>query len=143
MKDQSEMTEELEKSLPFWGKLSETERGIILSNTYEKLFEKGYTVHKGDDSCLGVLVVKSGRLRTYLLSDEGREVTLFSLEKGDVCILSASCILAEITFDVCVDAEEDTEVLQINTMAFSQVNRSNIYAECFTYKETADRKSVV
>ncbi|HBR31115.1 MAG TPA: Crp/Fnr family transcriptional regulator, partial [Clostridiales bacterium] len=49
-----------------------------------------------------MMVVKSGSLRAYILSDEGRDITLYRLFKGDICILSASCVLKYITFDVFV-----------------------------------------
>ena len=36
-----------------------------------------------------MLFVLSGEIRTYLLSEEGREVTLFRLYPGELCMLSA------------------------------------------------------
>ena len=56
-------------------------------------YEKGEFVHSSDNECLGMLFVLSGELRTDLLSEEGREVTLFRLYPGELCVLSASCAI--------------------------------------------------
>jgi len=78
-----------------------------------------------------------------MLSEEGRDVTLYRLFAGDVCILSASCVLDAITFDVCIDAEEDAEVLVINASAFHQLADENIYVKCFGYQLATTRFSDV
>lgn len=56
--------------------------------------------------CTGLLLVKSGQLRTYILSDEGREITLYRLFDMDMCLLSASCIMRSIQFEVTIEAEK-------------------------------------
>ena len=60
-----------------------------------------------------MLLILSGEIRTYLLSEEGREVTLFRLYPGELCVLSASCVISQITFDTQMTAGMDTEVLII------------------------------
>ena len=56
------------------------------------------------------MLIKEGALRAYLLSEEGKEVTLYREGKGNICILSASCILEQITFDVHIDAVSDSYI---------------------------------
>ena len=73
--------------------------------------DRGASIHSGSEECVGLLLVKTGQLRVYLLSEEGRDVTLYRLFPGDICILSASCVLEAITFDVFIDAEEATDLL--------------------------------
>lgn len=58
-------------------------------------------------------------------------------------MLSASCILQNITFDVCVEAEEDTEALLIPSAQYQKLIKQNIYAENFTYSLVIDRFSNV
>ncbi len=67
--------------------------------------KRGRLIHDGGSECLGLVLVLSGELRTYLLSDEGREVTLFRLYAGDLCVLSASCVISQITFDTQMTAQ--------------------------------------
>ena len=110
----------LSHTLPFFDSLCEADREALLASAISVHFHKGETVHDGT-RCTGVLLVKKGALRVYMLSEEGREVTLYRLFEGDLCILSASCALNNITFDVIVDAEEDTELTVIGGCAFAEI----------------------
>jgi CRP/FNR family transcriptional regulator len=56
-----------------------------------------------------------------MLSDEGKEITLYRLYAGDICMMSASCVLDSITFDVFVDAEEDSRCKVVAGCAFAEV----------------------
>lgn len=127
----------------FWDKLSENEKELLTENSSFLKYEKGTNIHNGENTCIGVMLVKSGTLRTYMLSEEGKEITLYRLYEGDLCILSASCVLRQITFDVLIDAETDCEVIVTSSSVFSELCKNNIYAECFAYKQTAARFSDV
>ena len=88
-----------------------------------------------------MLLIKKGGLRVYILSEDGREITLYRLSPNDVCVLSASCMIKSITFDVHIDAEIDTDAYLINIAAFSKISTQNVYVENFTYKKTIERFS--
>lgn len=133
----------LRENLAFWEQLSPAQRELLTASTKRAHFSKGQALHCGENDCIGVLLVKSGSIRAYITSDKGREVTLYRLESGDICILSASCVMQSIDFDVSVDAETDCEVLQISSMGFSRLASENIYVELFSYKMTAERFSDV
>jgi CRP/FNR family transcriptional regulator len=129
--------------LTFWDKLNDTEKSIIENNTAKVTYHKGAKLHSANNECLGVLLVKSGELRVYILSEDGRDVTLYRITAGDVCVLSASCILNSITFEVQIDAEVDTEAYLINIGAFGKLSNNNVYVENFAYKNTMERFSDV
>ncbi len=127
----------------FFSELSESEKTAILSNSRIKNYEKNSNVHSGSNDCLGVIVVLKGELRTYMLSDEGREVTLYRIKNDEVCILSASCLIKNITFDVYIDAVEDTEIALIDVSTFESIQRNNVYVENYALKLTVERFSDV
>jgi CRP/FNR family transcriptional regulator len=129
--------------LDFWDKLSVSEMNLLESSITKVSFRKGVNIHSTESECIGVLLIKSGGFRVYILSEDGREITLYRLSSGDICILSASCILNSITFDVHIDAEDDTEAYLINIGAFSKLSRQNVYVENFAYKNTIERFSDV
>lgn len=89
------------------------------------------------------MTVLSGQLRTYILSDEGREVTLFRVQREEVCVLSASCLLDSITFDVFIEATEDAEVMIIPSVVLNQVMAKNPYVELYLYKTATEKFSDV
>ena len=76
--------------LPFWSSLTEQEQETLRRSALVRQYEKGAFVHSSDNECLGMLFILSGEIRTYLLSEEGREVTLFRLYPGELCVISAS-----------------------------------------------------
>lgn len=129
--------------LSIWDNLNNQEQDFILQNSKYIKYTKGENIHSGENDCVGILLIKSGGLRTYILSEEGKEITLYRLGAGDVCILSASCVLKNITFDVFIDAEQDSEVILINSAVFQKICHENIYAENFSLKQTVDRFSDV
>lgn len=115
----------LPELLPFWEKLKEPEKKEILEHTIYHSYQSGQNIHGGQEDCTGVIAVKAGRLRVYLLSEEGKEVTLFRLLDHDVCLLSASCIMRNISFDIHVDAEGTTELFIVNAAVYDKIAKEN------------------
>ena len=86
-----ELIELFRKTFPFWDNMSAGDKETFIRSSYEVKFEAGTNIHDGNE-CTGVILIKSGSLRLYLLSEEGKEITLYRLFPGDMCILSASCV---------------------------------------------------
>jgi len=129
--------------LTFWDHLNQNQQTMLLENAIPVNYQRGENIHRGENDCVGVLLIKSGELRTYILSEDGRDITLYRLGADEVCLLSASCILENITFDVHIDAEKDCEVLLLQSAVFQQICNENIHAENFSYKSMIDRFSDV
>ena len=110
-----------EEYFPFWNKLTDADKEYLCENSWVAHFEKEQAVHD-NTGCSGLFIVKSGKLRLYMLSEEGKEITLYRLSPGDICMLSASCVLQSISFDVYVDAEIPSECYVINGMAFNTIS---------------------
>ena len=127
---------------PFWDKLTSAQQDVLCSATHAFSYAKGENVH-GTGGCTGVIVIETGCLRGYLLSEEGREVTLFRAYPGEVIILSAPCALKQegISFDLMIDAEEDSSLLIVEGSSYARVSSENIYAETCTLRQTAARLS--
>ncbi len=124
----------LEKALPFWQHLLDHEKSMLLHYTSTNHYKKGQILHSVDRDCLGVLIVKSGVIRIYTVSTEGREISLFYLHPHSTCVLSASCVLQSMLFDVTMIVEEDCEVIRISSPYYRKLLNSNIYVEAYTYK---------
>lgn len=133
----------LSNKLNFYSKLTQAQKDMITQNAVLTHFSKGQSIYCGEYECIGVLIIKSGTVRTFITSDEGREVTLYRLESGDICILSASCILQNIDFDVSINAETECDIIQISSSVFSRLFKENINVELFSYKLTTKRFSDV
>ncbi len=141
--DSSKINIPAETAFPFIKKFSESEKEKFFANIQIREFNKGEYVHTGDGKCTGVIAVNKGRLRTYILSPEGKEVTLFRLLSADVCILTASCMMKNIAFDVHVQAEEDCSLLVINPEYFEELALARPEVEKFKNDIIAMRFSEV
>lgn len=129
-------------TLPFWHKLSENAQDRFCANLKPQKYHRGERIN-GGISCKGVIFIVSGCLRVYMLSESGRDITLFRLYQGDVCMLSASCVLPQITFDVFVDAEEDCECYVISGSVFAEIAEQDVALKMFAYETALTRFSEV
>ena len=127
---------------PFWENISDDDKEYICCNSRAFTYPKGTSVHDGDE-CSGVIFVRSGCLRVYIMSEEGKEITLYRLYDGDMCMLSASCVLKSITFDVFVSAEENSECCVISGPAFAAVSERNPNIKIFALETAVSRFSDV
>ena len=106
---------------PIWNKLT-AEHKERLTSAAELLKAKGGTVvHNGSLDCLGLLLIRSGQLRVYTLSSEGREITLYRLFDHDICLFSASCVMPDIQFEVIIEAEKDCEMWVLPSCLFKDL----------------------
>ena len=94
---------------PVFHKLSEEDQKRLLLYSVLRSAPKGTLLRGSSADCLGLLVIRSGQLRVYLSSEEGREVTVYRLFERDICLFSASCMMPSIQFDLMISAEKDTE----------------------------------
>ena len=109
-------------AFPFWDKLTAEQQEMLCRTTRLVRYRKGERVHSPVENCVGILLLRTGQFRAYLLSDDGRDVTLYRLFGGEICILSASCVMDSVNFDLYIDAEEDTEAYCISAGVFRQVD---------------------
>lgn len=131
-----------EQYFPFWQKISEEDRAYLCQNTAEEHFEKEQPVHN-NMGCSGLFIVRSGRLRIYMLSEDGKEITLYRLSQGELCMLAASCVLQSITFDVYVDAEMPTDCYRISASAFGEVSERYLEVKNYALEVAVKRFSDV
>lgn len=131
-------------NLPFWGKLTDYERELLRNNAYLRRFEKGsYVFSPKDEDDFGMMVLLRGQIRAHMLSEDGREVTLFSLCDGSICVFSAASLFKQLTFRVFLLAERPCEALVINMALLEKLTQKNIYFRCFVYELIAERFSWV
>ena len=134
---------EFQSCFPIWDKLSEIQQNSILDSLAFRQIKKGTVIHSGSMDCTGLLLVKSGQLRAYILSEEGREVTIYRLFDRDICLFSASCMLRSAQFDVTIEAERDTELWVIPAETYRKIMEESAPAANYTNEIMAARFSEV
>ena len=127
---------------PFWEKLNDDDKKYLCDNSSVVHFEKEQSVYN-NSGCSGLYIVRNGKLRLYMLSEDGKEITLYRLSPGDICMLSASCVLQSITFDVYVEAEMPSECYMINGFAFGTVSERVLEVKNYALETAVQRFSDV
>ena len=134
---------EFENYFPIWNQLTADQKNRIQKGLITRKVEKGIILHNGNMDCTGLLFVKSGQLRAYILSDEGREITIYRLFDRDMCLFSASCIMRSIQFDVTIETEKDTDLWIIPADIYKSIMEESAPVANYTNELMATRFSDV
>lgn len=132
-----------ENYFPVWNKLNAAQKDRIQGGLIERQVRKGTILHNGSLDCTGLFLIRSGQLRAYILSDEGREITLYRLFDMDICLFSASCMMRSIQFEVIIEAEKDTELWVIPAEIYKSVMEESAPVANYTNELMAARFSDV
>ena len=128
---------------PVFEKLNPQQQQMVLDFTAMKKVTAGTVVHNGTMECTGFLLVRSGQLRAYTLSSEGREVTLYRLFDHDCCLFSAACIMSSLQFEVIIEAEKDSEVFIIPPSVYQKLMNESLPVSKYTNDLMASRFSEI
>ena len=131
-----------ESVFPFWNDLNTEDKETLCRTAQSVSFGKGVNIHDGNE-CTGVILVRSGSLRVYMLSEDGKEITLYRVFPGEMCMLSASCVLDTVTFDVFVDSEENSDCVVIGGCIFEDLSRRMPEVKIFALEAALSRFSDV
>ena len=128
---------------PVWERLTQKQQETLSAAAFSRRVRRGDVIHQGDADCTGLLLVKSGQLRAFMLSEDGREITLYRLFERDLCLFSASCMMRSIQFDITIQAEKDAELWVIPAETYRQVMEESAPLSNFTNEVMAARFSDV
>lgn len=134
---------EFKEYFPIWNKLTSAQQSRMDTVVAERSVKKGTVLHNGSMDCMGLVLVKKGQLRAYILSEEGREISIYRLFDRDLCLFSASCIMRSIQFEVIVEAEKDTEFWLIPTETYKEIMEESAPLANYTNEIMAARFSDV
>jgi len=128
---------------PIWNKLTAQQQLLLTQHVTLRKVKKGTVLHNGSNDCLGLLLLRSGQLRSYILSDEGREITIYRLFEMDICLFSASCIMNSIQFEIVIEAEKDTDLWVIPPDIYKSLMEQSAPVANYTNEIMATRFSEV
>lgn len=129
--------------LPFYDKMDVETKQELEAGAAIHQYAPGTVLHAGKEDCSGLFFLKSGRIRAYILTEDGKEITLFRLLERDVCIFSASCMLKNITFDIWISTETAVEAVQVVPQVFQACAKKEIQLSNFMNDIVSSRMSDV
>lgn len=134
---------DLPNYFPIWNSLTKAEQEQLLQAAVKRKVKRGTLLHNGSSDCIGLLVVCSGQLRIFTISEEGREITVYRLFEQDICLFSAACVMQNIQFDISVEAEKDSELWIIPSDVYKGLMTKSAVIANFTNQIMASRFSEV
>ncbi len=117
--------ESLLETFPFFSSLPPRSRDEILSHAVSKRLAHKQILASGGAECAFLPFVLEGTLRIYKASEAGKEITLYRIERGESCILSATCILNGGSFPAIAEAEGETHVALLPARLLAQLVEDN------------------
>ena len=129
--------------IPFYRTSSDKLKKELESVSLFKVIPKGTFISLEGDRCNFISFVVSGRARVYKLGESGREITLYRLETGESCILTASCILSQRTFPAIAIAETEIDAILIPSEIFRGWIKVHNEISDYVFNLLSDRLSSV
>ncbi|MDV4150031.1 Crp/Fnr family transcriptional regulator [Clostridium sp. AL.422] len=105
-----DIRDKLIKYYPFLSNLDDQVLDILISRMRVNSYEVGQNVFSTNVSCIGFSFILEGRLRIYKIGDDGKEVTLYRIGKGDSCFNTILCALTDSDEISLADVEENATI---------------------------------
>lgn len=128
---------------PIWDRLTPAQQTLLEGAAFQRTVPAGTLLHNGQADCTGLFLVRSGQLRAYIVSDEGREISLYRLFDYDLSLFSAHCMMQSIQFDIIIEAEKETQLWVIPVDTYKQLMGESIAVAHFTNELMGSRFSEV
>lgn len=98
--------------------------------------------HEGD-ACTQIALVGKGDIRVYKGSESGREITLYHVRAGSTCILTASCVLAGMSYPASARVESAAKAVLFPAPDFRQWITERSEIRQFVFETLASRMAEV
>lgn len=112
---------DLIKAFPFINEIS-NKREQFLDSLYYYKFDSGTMLMDENRKCAGVILLLSGSIRIYKNSEDGKEITLYRIGRGETCTLTVACLLGagDVLLPVAATSEQLSEAVFIPTEIFKK-----------------------
>lgn len=87
--------------------------------------ESDTTLFSGAATCNNFMFILEGTIRIYQTAADGREITLYRVEAGDLCILSLNSLLKKKSFNAIAVTESPVKALALTSDNFKNIMSSS------------------
>lgn len=102
--------DDLQRTFPFLkGDLLEE----FLKHSDRMQLDKGDSLYEEGFPCPFVPFIISGVIRVFKLGESGREITLYRVKEGQICVMSSACSLSDQQYEAIAEAEEPLDMVVI------------------------------
>ena len=133
------MESALYAKFPFYKQMSDAHKSILRDGVLKKQLAEGQIMMGDNDHCKGIPLVIKGQLRLFRISDRGREMTLYRITEGELCILAAVCALGNIKYNFSIEAEQDSLLANIQPDAFKDLLQKSEPFKTYVFNTLAEK----
>lgn len=103
---------------PFYRELSDPVRAQIEAAARLETFPARTQIFSEGDPCVVVPLLGEGTLRVFMRGESGREITLYSVEPGETCLLTLVCAWSGARYPAGAVAESDARAVLVPVRDF-------------------------
>ena len=130
----------LRNSLIFWNELSPAEQEVLACHSTVQKYKAGALIyHCTSANSPGIQIVKQGRVRAFISSPEGRQLTLQRISDNQMFAIGVSSVLDDAIFDVNLETETPCEMILIPRDICKRTFDSNVTVRTAVRKILAAR----
>ncbi|MCL6587400.1 MAG: Crp/Fnr family transcriptional regulator [Anoxybacillus sp.] len=113
---------------------------FLQNNLYTKVkLPKGTVVFREGDICEHVAFIVSGVIRVAKIGENGKEVNLYRVCRGESCVLTISSVLSRSPFPATAIVEEDAEAMIVPKDTFVTMMTTHTQLQTFVYDMMMNR----
>jgi len=101
-----------------------------------RLFSEG-------SSCSAYLILLAGEVRVQKVGENGREIVLYRIAPGDICIVTTACLMSGLDYDAEGVAETDIEAQALPVAGFRELLALSASFREFVFKTYGTRVSTL
>lgn len=119
---------------PFWNDLTDEEKLSMLKSAKTVRYRKGEII-----SSYGAIFLISGLLRSYIVTDEGKELTIGHIMTGDMLFIPSVEVSKDFQFEIILEAADTVELVKIPLDVMANIEARNHRAALYILKTSAKR----
>jgi len=119
--------------------LEESLKEELASTATQVALPEGAHAFQVTDSCENYLFLISGTVRVQYLAESGREIVLYRVARGETCVLTTACLLANQEYAVEGIAETEVEAILLPHSGFDKLLACSDLFRNFVFSNYATR----
>ncbi|MBT7199411.1 MAG: Crp/Fnr family transcriptional regulator [Candidatus Marinimicrobia bacterium] len=130
---------EILQLFPFFQDLSDSFQQQMIKTAELASLPRGAFYFEEGHSCSRIALVGGGDIRVFKRGETGREITLYHVERGQTCILTASCVLAHTPYPATAIVDTDALAVLFPADIFRDWVARNEIIRRFVFSSLANR----
>lgn len=123
----------------FLNKLDEGDKQTLRDHSVIKKLSKGQLMLGDNNRCAGIPFVLSGSIRLFRTSEGGKDVTVYKVEAGELCVLAAVCSFANLDYEFTAEASEESIISVLSVESFNHLIKQSALFREFVFSSIADK----